>query len=308
MQPTPDDVAAFRRDGFWVSRIPVVTGAKLARLRDHAMRVVGGGYETGRPPMSRNPADAEQLAGLVQINNAYWADATLGRMVTDVRIGAAAAALAGVAGIRLWHDQLLYKPGSGAHAASPGPGANGADADGEITFHQDLGYWQCISDPRALTCRLALLDEHPANGCMQVVRGSHRLTDRAGTPFIAGRNVFFPPNPPLAEQLSQLAAAAGLDGPPPLTPLAVSAGCATFHTAKLVHGSLANTDAAPAGRLSLVVHMIVDGTVFKGPTGPGAGHSSNTLLQPAAGEPYAGYYFPLIFREGEGNVWSTPRL
>ena len=45
-------------------------------------------------------------------------------------------------------------------------------------------------------------------------------------------------------------------------------------------------------------------------TGPGAGHSSNTLLQPAAGEAYAGYYFPLIFREGEGNVWTAgaPRL
>ena len=88
--------------------------------------------------MNRSPADpAEQNIGLIQINNAYWADAILGRMVTDVRVGSIAARLAGVTGVRLWHDQLLYKPDG--HQASLGPRSNGADADGEITFHQDLG-------------------------------------------------------------------------------------------------------------------------------------------------------------------------
>jgi hypothetical protein len=38
--------------------------------------------------MSRSP-EAGVAAGLVQVNNAYWADATLGRMVTDIRVGVA---------------------------------------------------------------------------------------------------------------------------------------------------------------------------------------------------------------------------
>ena len=58
---------------------------------------------------------------------------------------------------------------------------------------------------------------------------------------------------------------AGLAAAPELTPLELPAGCATFHTARTVHGSLANTAASALPRLSLVVHMIVDGTTFLGP-------------------------------------------
>jgi hypothetical protein len=41
MLPTEADVAFFRREGYWVSG-PVVAGAELARLRDHAMQVRRG--------------------------------------------------------------------------------------------------------------------------------------------------------------------------------------------------------------------------------------------------------------------------
>lgn len=37
----------------------------------------------------------------------------------------------------------------------------------------DYGYWQTISDERALTARIALFDEDEDNGCMQVLAGSH---------------------------------------------------------------------------------------------------------------------------------------
>lgn len=37
----------------------------------------------------------------------------------------------------------------------------------------DYGYWQTISDERALTARIALFDEDEDNGCMQVLPGSH---------------------------------------------------------------------------------------------------------------------------------------
>ena len=95
-------------------------------------------------------------------------------------------------------------------------------------------------------------------------------------------------------------------------PLVVKAGGATFHSSRTVHGSLPNA-ATDRGRLSLVVHMIVDGTSFCGWDHAGAGHSSNFLLKPVgAGEPYAGPYFPVIWSahktEGEAthNVWAAP--
>ena len=212
--PSAEEVAAFRAQGFHVCD-SLLAADELEALRQHAMQVIDGRYETNRPPMNRNPSDpddptkrpadqAVDAAALHQVNNAYWADATLARMVTDERIGRIAATLAGVAGVRLWHDQLLFKPAvSQQRHDQPGPdgsaereeGAPGAfrqekrPADGSVTFHQDMGYWcvvppaychdfvhayrlpetyrhlrECISDERALTARIALEDEDEHNG------------------------------------------------------------------------------------------------------------------------------------------------
>jgi ectoine hydroxylase-related dioxygenase (phytanoyl-CoA dioxygenase family) len=42
-----------------------------------------------------------------------------------------------------------------------------------VCVRADYGYWQTISDERALTARIALFDEDEDNGCMQVLPGSH---------------------------------------------------------------------------------------------------------------------------------------
>ena len=126
----------------------------------------------------------------------------------------------------------------------------------------------------------------------------------------AGRNVFTPPNPQLEEQFKQMSCLAG--GREIHThPLVVKAGGVTFHSSRTVHGSLPNA-ATDRGRLSLVVHMIVDGTSFRGWDHEGSGHSSNILLRPKdAGERYAGPYFPVIWSRGEyqgenRNAWVAP--
>ena len=210
---TDADVAAFQRDGYHVH--PQLLGdAEVATLREHCMAVLRGDYETRRPPMSCNPsAEGDPTAphpGLVcaaplhQVNNAYWSDATVARHVTDERIGRLAATLAGVAGVRLWHDQLLMKPQKSAINEAAAAETNGTE-DGSVTFHQDYGYWQCISDQRALTARIALYDEDEANGCMYVLPGSHAWEEV----FVAGRNVFQPPNPPVEEQFAQISQLAG---------------------------------------------------------------------------------------------------
>lgn len=44
---------------------------------------------------------------------------------------------------------------------------------GTVTWHQDLAYWDLSSD-RAVSAWVALTDSTAANGCVRVVRGSHR--------------------------------------------------------------------------------------------------------------------------------------
>ena len=78
-------------------------------MRDHLERVVNGEYETKRPPLLHTPAPGD-LSEVVQVLNAHWADASIARAALDQRLGAIAAKLAGAEGIRLFHDQLIYKP------------------------------------------------------------------------------------------------------------------------------------------------------------------------------------------------------
>ena len=115
----------------------------------------------------------------------------------------------------------------------------------------------------------------------------------------------------MGEQFRQMSELAGGRAIEP-QPLVVKAGGVTFHSSRTVHGSLPNA-ASNRGRLSLVVHMIVDGTSFRGWDQEGASHSSNVLLRPmGAGEPYAGPYFPVLWSarqcvgEATQNAWVAP--
>jgi ectoine hydroxylase len=61
-----------------------------------------------------------------------------------------------------WHSKLsMKKPGS----------------EGRWDWHQDYGYWYyegCLA-PDMLTCMIAVDPSHKENGCVQLVRASHRL-------------------------------------------------------------------------------------------------------------------------------------
>ena len=70
------------------------------------------------------------------------------------------AALAGVEGIRIWHDQALIKPPHGNPTA----------------WHLDVPYWS-FDSRKAISCWVALDDATLANGCMWYIPGSH-LTAR----------------------------------------------------------------------------------------------------------------------------------
>ena len=60
--------------------------------------------------------------------------------------------------VRLWHDHIISKP--------PGDNAH-------FRYHQDFYGWP-LSEPRILSCWIALDDATVENGCMHVVPRSHR--------------------------------------------------------------------------------------------------------------------------------------
>ena len=79
-------------------------------------------------------------------------------LIFNPRIGRMAATLAGVAGIRIWHDQALIKPPHGNPTA----------------WHLDVPYWS-FDSPDALSLWVALDDATLGNGCMWYLPATHRL-------------------------------------------------------------------------------------------------------------------------------------
>ena len=99
---------AYREHGFWLSPV-LLDATEVEELRIATARVVSGEYLGTRPPtlcMPARPSDRD----LRKIDNAWWADPVLSALATDPRIADIAAMLLDASSVRLWQDQLLYKP------------------------------------------------------------------------------------------------------------------------------------------------------------------------------------------------------
>lgn len=91
----------------------------------------------------------------LQIGNLWRGDAAVARFVLARRFGKIAADLMGVDGVRLYHDQALFKePGGG-----PTP------------WHQDQGYWPLDTD-KTITLWMPLIDVGAESGTMTFASGS----------------------------------------------------------------------------------------------------------------------------------------
>jgi ectoine hydroxylase-related dioxygenase (phytanoyl-CoA dioxygenase family) len=276
--PTEADVEFYQENGYWIAP-RILSDAEIETLREHHACVIAGQYETGRTPWARDPAVGEPINRIVKIDNTYWTDTAMARLALHPVIGAMAARLARAQAIRLWHDQLLFKPPS-------------SGAVGHVGWHQDYHYWQCTTPAELLTAWVALDDVNEENGCMQVVPGSHKWG-------LQPEGNFFDKD---LEGLQKRIEATS--GKPFVTANCIlPVGSLSFHHCLTIHGSGANQTSRP--RRSLVVHLMPEGTRYRGGTSSD-NHMNVSLLSGQEGDPYAGPYFPVLYREGSlENPWHT---
>ena len=275
---TDEDVAFYQEHGYWIAP-KILSDEQIELFREHHAKVVAGDYETGRPPHSRSIEPGAPIDAIVKIDNSYWSDASLAKLVLNPKIGAIAAKLAGTSGIRLWHDQLLHKPPQ-------------SDTDaGAVGWHQDWHYWQCAEPANMLTAWVALVDVHEQNGCMEVVPGSHTWGLQAASDF------FEQDLETLQHKIEDLSGK-----PFETAPCVLRAGAMSFHHCLTIHGSRPNLSDSP--RLSMVLHLQPEGTRYRQGT-PAEAHANVRLLSGQDGDPFAGPYFPVLYREDrQGNPWE----
>ncbi|MEO6724105.1 MAG: phytanoyl-CoA dioxygenase family protein [Blastocatellia bacterium] len=163
--------------------------------------------------------------------------------------------------IRFWHDQLFCKP---------------AQHGGVVAWHQDYSYWTRTTPLRHLTCWIGLDDSTRDNGCVQYVPGSHLWPDLPITGLTGDMDSI---QSVLTDKQKEL-----------FEPVAIELkkGECSFHHARLIHGSHANTTERP--RRATVINVFRDGVMSNSNESPLAG----APVIPK-GEKMGGQFFPLLF-------------
>lgn len=146
-------VERFREQGF-VHLEGVLAPDTLEAYRP-ALSASVAAFNTLELPMEER--DTYQKAFL-QVMNLWTRDETVRRFVFGRRLARIAAELLGVAGVRLYHDQALYKEPGGGHTP----------------WHADQYYWPLASD-RCCTAWVPLQDTPLPMGPLAFAAGSQRL-------------------------------------------------------------------------------------------------------------------------------------
>ncbi len=255
-------IARFHRDGF-VLGPKVLDAAALAALHAELDRVIEQRDRTDIPqPTKIGNLGGDQSRPVWQIVNIWLASDPFRRLLNIDGLGEATQALIGGEQIRLWHDQIQYKP---------------KELGGTTNWHQDWPYWPTMSQPNAVTAWIALDDADADNGCMTMVPGSH-LWGNAITHLHTVKSIA--EMPATWEHRST---------PSRLCP--VPAGAVHFHHSLTWHGSHNNSSARP--RRAIALHFMNE-QVRKT---PGELHLCSKFCESADGEPISGARFPLIWSE-----------
>lgn len=152
-------------------------------------------------------------------------------LLLDARLGQMAGTLAGVAGIRVYQDQALFKPPYG----NPTP------------YHLDTPYWS-VSARESLSVWVPLGDANLEDGCLCYLPGTFRDARDERVPLSGGLGDLFN-SYPAWRQIAPV-------------PAPCPAGSAVFHNGYTAHGASANMTNRP--RRVLTCSFIPDGAAYNG--------------------------------------------
>jgi phytanoyl-CoA hydroxylase len=227
----PGAVGAYRRDGFLVVRglLEALECDELDAAVTRAIAAMGAHRVATNHALTATVERRERV--VVQRVNLWSVDPVVARYVLGPALGGMLAALAGVDGLRLLHDQTFFKP----------PWADG------IALHRDLPNWP-FDDRRALQVWIALDAADRANGCLAYLPASHDVGAGATAPIRGSMARLLDEEPRLADVEPVL--------------VEVDRGDAVVHSGMVVHASGANL--SPRWRRALTAQYFPDGARFNG--------------------------------------------
>lgn len=246
----------------------VMTEEQAGALRDRLFAVIEG-RAGGKAEAVRDFHDGKK-SSVIQVVNIWEADDLFRKHLYNETICRLVTELTGDDTLRVWHDQIQYKPPT---------------IGGPTDWHQDHPYWPIIQPADLISAWVALEDADVENGCMWMVPGSHKWGPHKGG-TIGTNPVDFSPTP----DLSKLPA--GVDVTP--VPMPVKKGCVGLHHCLTWHGSPPNR--SDRGRPAIAVHYMPGYTRYE--KDPGQTHLVEHHVEVQPGEILKGKHFPTVWENG----------
>ena len=228
--PSDEDVAFYREHGWYASQTVLsdefidqaVAGSErhFAGERDASLPI-SDGYSDWRP----GDGDGVRNCEYVALQNRQ-----MRRLLEHPLLGAIAAKLCGSRVVRLFDDQLIYKP----------PEAKGSTS--VVGWHSDRAYWMTCTSGDMLTAWIPLHDCPEAMGPLVVIDGSHRWLASTAIRTFNEKNL-----DDLEDRMTKNKV------PFRKVPMLLKRGQVSFHNCLTIHGSGINRSDSP--RLSWAVHM-----------------------------------------------------
>lgn len=252
----------------------VLGDEEVERLREE-LDLVMAGKSVKKPVLNRNLLDGSDYGmtisekeTVVQIVNIWMASEAFFNHAGNAEICEDVARLCRTDTLRIWHDQVQYKP--------PVTG-------GPTRWHQDHPAWPIIQPPDLVSAWVALDDATVENGCMWMVPKSH--TWGSWDKHLASTDDFKPyhKSPELLPEDAKIEA----------VPLEVKKGHVAYHHSLTWHGSPHNR--SQRKRRAIAVHYMPGHIRFE-PTG---GHPMEKYVEVKPGEVLSGDSFPVVYRRSE---------
>ncbi len=256
---TKEQISEFQANGY-LRGATVLTEAEVEELRAELARVI---EQAGRPDVPQ-PVSLRNLTGgerpVWQIVNIWEASEPYKRLIANPTVTGEIAQLTGAQTLRIWHDQIQYKP---------------AETGGVNMWHQDAPLWPILAPMTEVTAWVALDDVDPENGCMSMVPGSHLWGNHMAD--LAKLKLF-------TDMPSEY------DGHPvSVRTCPVRKGEVHYHHALTWHGSPSNTSGRP--RRAIALHYMTDKTCYVA----SGDHLMKPFVEVADGEVMRGEHFPIVW-------------
>jgi len=261
--PSDEDIALYQERGYYLSPVILsdqqIDAAVAGSERFYAGEVIDPGNEA----LGRYRPTGVVPEGLRKNDYASFFCPELAALTRQPILGAIAALLTGSPIIRLWHDQLLYKP------------TDRPEQLARVGWHTDRQYWLCCSSDAMLTAWIPFHDCDEEMGSIAFVEGSQHWTEQS-----KGLNFF-------SHDLEAIEQGFASGGRPVVkTTMTFRKGQVSFHNCRTIHGSGPNQRSDP--RRAIAVHLQDEANRYRDylrEDGQLARHANNALCRQEDGVP-----------------------